>query len=289
MITTILQAMRPRQWSKNLFVFAGLLFTLDRQHPVSDYVKVVLAFALFCILSGSVYIVNDILDVERDRLHEKKSQRPIASGRLAIRTAWIVATLLCIGSLMLSFALDFRFGSISLAYLGLITAYSLGLKKIVILDVLVIAGGFVLRAAAGAAAINVSVSPWLFVCTVLLALFLGLAKRRQELLVVQKAQEHRPVLEQYSIPLLDQLINIVASTTITAYALYTFFSRTGAAHPYMMITLPFVIYGVFRYLFLIHNNLGAESPETLVITDKPLLVCIILWALTAGLIIGLGK
>ncbi len=233
--------------------------------------------------------MNDILDIERDRLHEKKSKRPIASGRLPVHIAWIAAVLLCIGALAASFALDFKFGSISVAYLGLITAYSFGLKRIVILDVLVIAGGFVLRAAAGAVAISVSVSPWLFVCTVLLALFLGLAKRRQELLVVQQAQDHRPVLEQYSIPLLDQLINIVASTTITAYALYTFFSRTGATHPYMMFTLPFVIYGVFRYLLLIHNNSGAESPETLVITDKPLLVCIIMWALAAGLIIGLGR
>jgi len=281
--------MRPRQWLKNLFVFAGLLFTLDRHHPASDYARVLLAFVLFCVLSGSVYVANDILDVERDRLHEKKSRRPIASGRLPVGTAWVAAAVLALVGLIGSFALGREFGSISLAYLALITAYSLALKEIVLLDVFVVAGGFVLRAAAGAAVIHVSVSPWLFVCTILLALFLGLAKRRQELFLVGKAQEHRPVLEHYSVPLLDQLISTVSSATITAYALYTFFSRTGAAHPYMMVTLPFVIYGVFRYLYLIHTNSGAESPEILVVTDKPLLACIMLWALAAALIVGLGK
>jgi len=278
--------MRPKQWPKNFFVFAGLLFTLDQPHPLSDYVKVVLAFVIFCLLSGTVYVINDILDLERDRLHEKKSKRPIASGRLPVVTAWVVAGVLLVVGLAGSFALGGMFGEIALAYLVLSTAYSLTLKAIVLLDVLAIAGGFVLRAAGGAVAIKVVISPWLFVCTTLIALFLALAKRRQELLLLDEAGSHREVLGEYSIPLLDQLINIVASATIMAYALYTFTSKTGTAHPYMMVTLPFVIYGVFRYLYLIHMNSGAESPEILVVTDKPLLADIFLWALSAVIIVG---
>jgi len=282
--------MRPRQWLKNFFVFAGLLFTLDLGHSATSYVRVALAFLLFCVLSGSVYLLNDILDAERDRKHEKKSKRPIASGRLTETAAWGSVLVLMGAGMAGSLALDFTFGGIALIYLALFTAYSLFLKEVVILDVLIIASGFVLRAAAGVAVIHVTISPWLLICTTLLALLLGLAKRREELLILDvEAVKHRPALEQYSVAFLDQLINVSASAAIIAYALYTFFSQTGEAHPYMMATLPFVIYGIFRYLFLIHNRRGVDSPELLVLADKPLLVDVLLWVAVSALIVGLGS
>jgi len=278
--------MRPRQWTKNFFVFAGLLFTLDRYHPVTDYARVVLAFALFCILSGSIYLLNDIRDAEQDRKHPVKCQRPIASGKLPQPAAWIAAQLLLLVGLAGSFSLDLGFAVTAALYASLLTAYSLFLRDVVILDVMTIAAGFVLRAAAGAAVIHVTISPWLLMCTVLLALFLALAKRRQELLRLEEhASGHRSSLEHYSVPFLDQLINITAASSIIAYALYTFFSQTGSQHPYMMATLPFVIYGIFRYLFLIHKNAATDSPELLLLADKPLLIDIVLWAVACALIV----
>ena len=286
MIISVLQSMRPRQWTKNFFVFAGLLFTLDRYHPVTDYARVVLAFALFCILSGSIYLLNDIRDAEQDRKHPVKCQRPIASGKLPQPAAWIAAQLLLLVGLAGSFSLDLGFAVTAALYASLLTAYSLFLRDVVILDVMTIAAGFVLRAAAGAAVIHVTISPWLLMCTVLLALFLALAKRRQELLRLEEhASGHRSSLEHYSVPFLDQLINITAASSIIAYALYTFFSQTGSQHPYMMATLPFVIYGIFRYLFLIHKNAATDSPELLLLADKPLLIDIVLWAVACALIV----
>jgi 4-hydroxybenzoate polyprenyltransferase len=288
-LIAVLQTMRPRQWSKNLFVGLGLLFTLDRPHPPADFARIAVAFVLFCILSGSVYFINDIRDAERDRRHPAKSRRPIASGRLSESAAWVVAFVLLVVGIGGSFALDPVFGEISLAYLLLLTAYSFVLKEIVILDVMTIAAGFVLRAVAGTAAIRVTISPWLLICTVLLALFLGLSKRRGELVGLrEEASNHRSSLEHYTVPFLDQLINITSAATIIAYALYTFFSDTGSRHPYMMATLPFVIYGIFRYLLLVQKNAGNESPELILLSDKPLLIDIALWALTAGLIVSLG-
>ena len=280
--------MRPKQWTKNFFVFAGLLFTLDHYHPVTDYARVVLAFALFCILSGSIYLLNDIRDAEQDRKHPVKSQRPIASGKLPQPAAWIAAQLLLLVGLAGSFSLDLGFAVTAALYASLLTAYSLFLRDVVILDVMTIAAGFVLRAAAGAAVIHVTISPWLLMCTVLLALFLALAKRRQELLrLEQHASGHRSSLEHYSVPFLDQLINITAASSIIAYALYTFFSQTGSQHPYMMATLPFVIYGIFRYLFLIHKNAATDSPELLVLADKPLLIDVALWAVACAVVVSL--
>lgn len=289
MIGAIVQSMRPKQWTKNLFVLAGLLFTLDRYHPIADYGKVALAFLLFCILSGAVYVFNDLADARRDRRHPTKSRRPIASGELSSTAAWAVVLVLLIIGLAGSFALNFRFGVIALLYVVLLTAYSLFLKDIVIVDVMTIAAGFVFRAAAGAEAIDVAISPWLLMCTILIALFLGLGKRREELLDLQeRASDFRLILGQYSVPLLDQLTNITAASTIIAYALYTFFSDTGRTHPYMMATLPFVIYGVFRYLLLIQKGAGAANPESLVVRDKPLLIDIVLWALACALIVAAG-
>lgn len=287
---TIFEAVRPRQWVKNLFVFAGLLFTLDAHHPASDFLRVGWAFALFCALSGSVYLLNDLVDCERDRKHEKKCRRPIASGRLSKRAAWTgFATLMFIG-LGGSYFLGVQFLGAAALYMVISTAYSARLKEVVILDVMLIASGFVIRAAAGALAIDVHISRWLLMCTTVLALVLALAKRREELLALDvEAGNHRPTLDHYTVPFVDQMINISASATIISYALYTFFSSTGRAHPHLMGTVPFVIYGIFRYLFLIQRRLGVESPELLVVRDRPLLINILLWAIASALIVGLGR
>lgn len=289
MIGAIIRSMRPRQWTKNFFVFAALLFTLDQKHPPSDFARVGLAFALFCVLSGGVYMLNDIMDAERDRKHPVKSKRPIASGKLSIGASWAAAFVLLAGGTAASFMLDRGFGIAAAAYLVLQVAYSFYLKHVVILDVMTIATGFVLRAVAGAEVVSIEISPWLLMCTILLALFLGLAKRRAELVRLEEnAGSHRVSLERYSVPFLDQLIGITTASTVISYALYTFFSETGKAHPYMMATLPFVIYGIFRYLLLIQENAGVESPEMLLVGDKPLLLDILLWAIACALIVKLG-
>ena len=282
-------SMRPRQWAKNFFVLAGLLFTLDRHHSPAVFARAAAAFGLFCLLSGSVYLLNDILDAERDRKHPTKSKRPIASGALPVGAAWASAIILLVGSLAVSFLLSFGFVLAAAAYVVLQIAYSFSLKHIVILDVMIVATGFVVRAIAGAEAISVVISPWLLMCTILLALFLALAKRRAELVRLEaNAGDHRVSLERYSVPFLDQLMAIATSATMISYALYTFFSDTGKTHPYMMATLPFVIYGIFRYLLLIHENAGADSPEMLLVSDKPLLFDILFWALACALIVKLG-
>lgn len=286
MTSALVKSLRPRQWSKNLFVFAGLLFTLDQYHPISDFVKVAAAFLLFCILSGCIYLVNDILDVEQDRKHPEKSLRPIASGALSIKAAWTAAVILLISSLAASFVLNQKFGIAAVAYAVLLVLYSFSIKKIVLLDVMTIAAGFVLRAVAGAVVIPVHISPWLLICTSLLALFMALAKRRDEILLLEEeAVNHRPSLEHYSVQFLDQLIIITSATTIIAYALYTFFSPTGFNHPYLIATLPFVIYGVFRYLLLVNSGAGAGAPELLLVRDKPLLADIFLWAIACAIIV----
>ena len=289
MIGAIITSMRPRQWTKNFFVFAGLLFTLDQRHSIADFARVAAAFALFCVLSGSVYLLNDILDAERDRKHPLKSSRPVAAGKLSSGSAWVASLILLAGGLAGSFLLNTAFGIAAAGYVALQIAYCFALKHVVILDVMVVATGFVLRAIAGAAVIGVVISPWLLMCTILLALFLGLAKRRAELVRLESnAGSHRVSLERYTVPFLDQLMAITTASTVISYALYTFFSKTGETHPYMMATLPFVIYGIFRYLLLIHENAGADSPEMLVVTDKPLLLDILLWALACALIVKLG-
>ncbi len=287
---TILEAMRPRQWLKNLFIFAGLLFTLDAPHPASDYLRASLAFVLFCILSGATYLLNDVLDAERDRKHEKKRLRPVASGRLGERAAWNAFVVMMMIGLAGSSLLGLKFLGIAILYIVTFMAYSARLKEVVILDVMLIAAGFVFRAAAGAVVIDVEISRWLLMCTTLLALMLALAKRREELLVLEvEAGSHRPSLDHYTVPFVDQMIGISASATIISYGLYTFFSATGQEHKLLMGTVPFVIYGIFRYLFLIQRRLGVDSPELLVLRDKPLLVNILLWGLASALIVGLGR
>ncbi|MEJ2746041.1 MAG: decaprenyl-phosphate phosphoribosyltransferase [bacterium] len=217
----IVEAMRPRQWIKNLLIFAGLLFARRFVSPL-DVMTVCAAFVIFCAISGTIYILNDIADVDEDKCHEIKKRRPIASGRLKSSTAGTVAAFIIISSLVAAFLLGTQFGVVSLAYFLLLFSYSFLLKHVVIVDVLVIAIGFVLRAVAGGVAIGVEISPWLLICTILLALFLALSKRRHELVLLEgEAAQHRPILEEYSTYLLDQMIAVVTSSTLMAYVLYT--------------------------------------------------------------------
>ena len=283
----IIEAMRPRQWLKNGIVFAGLIFSrsLSDMRPL---LIAVAAFALFCALSSSVYLINDLGDLERDRRHPLKRLRPLASRRLPVGIAWTAATTLLAVGLGLSFAVRLEFGLLALAYFALNLAYTYWLKHIAIVDVMAIAIGFVIRAAAGAEAIAAAISPWLLVCTIFLALFLALSKRRHELLVLEAgAGDHRASLAQYSPYLLDQMIAVVTASTVISYALYTMWPETVAkfgTHN-LVYTTPFVIFGVFRYLYLVHQRAEGGAPERIPVGDAPMLVNLALWLLTVGLVL----
>jgi len=288
-IVDLLVSTRPKQWIKNGFVFAALVFASKLSHP--DLVaRTIAAFALFSMLSATVYLVNDAADAPADRLHPLKARRPIAAGRVSVRLAVGIAIATGLTALVLSVVLDFRFGLIAAGYLALSAAYTFYLKHLVLIDVFAIAGGFVLRAAGGAAVIHVQMSPWLYLCTILLSLFLGFGKRRHELVLLEEtARGHRRNLEEYTGPLLDDLINIVAGATIIAYSLYTFFASAVPQNHAMMVTIPFVLYGVFRYLLLVNRTDVAGSPEEAVWRDKPLLIDLVLWAVTAATVLHLYK
>jgi 4-hydroxybenzoate polyprenyltransferase len=284
---SLLSSLRPEQWTKNLVVFAALLFGRQLLEP-SAIARASAAFAIFCGLSGAVYLVNDVLDREADRLHPIKARRPIASGALRPGVALAAAAVLAVAGLAAASFVSPGFLAAAAAYLLLLTLYSGPLKRMVILDVLTIALGFVLRAAAGALAVGVPISHWLFVCTILLALFLGLAKRRHELvLLADGATSHRRILQEYSAYLLDQMIAIVAAATIMGYALYTVSPETIAkfGSDQLLLTLPFPIYGIFRYLYLVHQRQGGGSPADMLLQDRPLLACVVLWAVAVALII----
>ena len=282
MILGLIRSLRPKQWTKNGLLFAGFLFTIPLGHSVGDLLRVVAAFGVFCAVSGASYIINDIADVGRDRKHPRKCKRPIASGAVPVSAALAFAGVILIASTWESFRLSFGFGALTVGYLVLTLAYSASLKHIVIVDLLAIAGGFVIRAVAGAVVIRVAISPWLLLCTTLLALFLGLAKRRSELLSLENGGlEHRKTLGEYSAPMLDQMLSVTASTTLMAYCLYTFTGNTGEAHPAMMITIPFVVYGLFRYIFLIQSRNAGGSPELVLLEDKPMLLNVLLYVVAA--------
>lgn len=286
-LKAILKTMRPKQWTKNLIIFAGLIFSLNLFKPPL-FVKTFAAFVVFCLLSGAVYIINDIKDLERDKNHPLKSKRPLASGELTISSAILALILLIPGSLLVSFMLNPGFGYIAVLYLILSTLYSFYFKHTVILDVLINSMGFVLRAVAGAVVIQVVISPWLFICTILLALFLGLGKRRHELVLLgDGALNHRKILEEYSPELLDQMIAVVTASTVMAYSLYTMAPETKEKlhTPYMNLTIPFVLYGIFRYLYLIHKREEGGDPSLVLLTDKPMLIDVILWMLTTVILI----
>ncbi len=279
-LAALLRALRPKQWIKNGFLFAGILFTLDRHHPLSDWLLVLAGFAIFCALSSAIYLVNDLYDLEQDRRHPSKRHRPIAAGLVSARTAVLAAVILALGAMVAAGATrSAGFIAAACAYLAVTLAYSSWLKHQVLIDVMTLASGFVMRAVAGAAIINAEISPWLLVCTTLLALFLGLAKRRTELATLQEdAKGTRRILEEYSVELLDQLITIVTASVLMAYALYTIESQTARQHPLLVLTLPFVVYGIFRFLYLVHRRQGGGSPTSDLLEDRPLLLTAILWA-----------
>jgi len=264
---------RPKQWTKNGFVLAGLVFSGEALEA-SSLVAALLAFAAFCTLSGAVYAANDVLDVEEDRKHPTKRNRPVASGLISPRAATAYAVLLAVSGLALAFFVAPGVGVAGLAYLILQAVYTPILKHQPILDVMSISAGFVLRALAGAAAVAVAISPWLIVCTGLLTLFLGFSKRRHELAVLGNiASAHRKNLREYSVELLDEMMSIMVSATIIAYTMYTFFAHEDR---WMMASIPFVVYGVFRYMLLVHRD-GGGNPDTLLLRDRPLQITLLLW------------
>ena len=272
--------MRPKQWAKNIFLFAALVF--DEKLFNLDYLaSVVAGFILFCLLSSSVYLINDLADIEKDRQHPKKRLRPLPSGMISPVLAGGVAAGLLLLALPLSFRLSGAFGFIALLYLAMNLAYSFYLKNVVIVDVLTVAAGYVLRVAAGTVIIPVErFSPWLYVCTTLGALFISFAKRRHELLLLEtNALQHRASLEEYTRHLLDEMISVTAATTVIAYSLYTFSAPNLPANHTMMLTIPFVLYGVFRYLYLIHVRQEGGNPEEIFLKDVPLILTIVLWGL----------
>lgn len=283
----IIASLRPRQWIKNFFVFAGLMFS-HHLFDIQYVILVVTAFIVFCLLSGAVYLLNDLHDVERDKKHPVKCLRPIAAGRLSRHAAFASFLIISGAALGIAAGLGLAFFVAALAYYGLQVAYSLYLKRKVILDVFSIAAGFVLRVVAGAVVIDVSVSPWLIICTTLLALFLGLSKRRHELETLgEDSHAHRSVLKHYSTYLLDQMIGVVTASAVVCYALYTVAPETVARFGTrnLLFTIPFVLYGIFRYLFLIHKKGEGGNPEHVITGDIPLLIDTLLWAASAVYII----
>ena len=277
-------ALRPRQWLKNLLVFAGLVFAA-KLGDAGRWLEAVAAFGAYCAVSSAAYLVNDLRDREDDRLHPVKRARPIARGELSPRRAVVLAAGLAAAALALAGVLGLVSVAFLLAFAGLQAAYSFSLKHVVLLDVLVIGSLFVIRAAAGAAAVGVRISPWLLLCTALLALFLALAKRRGELVLV--GAQHtpgRPALEGYSLELVDQLVAIVAASTVIAYSLYTLTARDSKA---LLATVPFVIFGLFRYLLLVHRDDIGEEPEQVLLTDVPIILAVAGWIATAAVILAL--
>ena len=281
----LIRACRPKQWTKNALLFFGLIFALKLQDPLL-VTRAVAGFAVFCAVSSGVYLVNDLADIEKDRQHPKKRHRPLAAGIITPVQTIVLAIVLFAVSIAASIALGRTFAGLVILYAAMMVAYSFKLKNIVLIDVFVLAAGFVIRAVAGAVVVSVPISPWLYVCTVLASLFLGLGKRRQEIVLLSEgAGNHRRILEEYSIPLLDQLIMIVTSSTIMGYSLYTFSADNLPTNHAMMLTIPFVLYGVFRYLYLMYQKNAGGSPDEVLLSDRPLLASAVLWLIVAGAIL----
>jgi 4-hydroxybenzoate polyprenyltransferase len=280
-----LVAMRPRQWTKNLLLFGGIVFAAKISDPVR-WAEAVAAFGVYCAASSAAYLVNDVRDREADRAHPIKRWRPVARGELSVRTALALAGSLFLVAIAVAVVLGPASVGLLAAFAALQAAYTLQLKHVVLIDVFGIAALFVIRAAAGAEAVDVPISPWLFLCTGLLALFLALGKRRGELVLVH-AQETpgRRVLDGYTRPVIDQFVSIVAAATIVAYALYTFTARDSHA---LMITIPFVVFGIFRYVLLLNRQEIGEEPDQVLVTDLPILACVAAWALTCGIVLVAG-
>lgn len=280
MLAAFIASLRPRQWTKNLLIFAGLIFSRGLHEPALA-ARSAVAFVLFCLLSGAIYLINDVMDAERDRAHPQKRHRPVASGRLPPGVALVGGIGLLIGAAAASFLLGVPFGVVATAYAVLLSAYSAGLKHVVIVDTLIIAAGFVLRALAGVVVLGIEPSYWLLLCTILLALFLTFGKRRHEILALEAgAADHRPILSEYTPQLLDQMIAVVTASTVMAYALYTMAPdtqvRLGTTR--LPVTIPFVLYGIFRYLYLLYRRELGGNPSELFLTDRALLLDVALWS-----------
>ncbi len=286
----LLRTLRPRQWIKNGFVFMALLFD-EKLFVWPLLLKTTLAFVLFCMISSTVYIINDLADLEKDKLHPKKKRRALPSGQLKPWFAILSAVVILALCLPLSFGLDLYFGLIVLVYFLLNLAYSFYLKHLVIVDVMVVTAGFVLRVAAGVVVAQAErFSPWLYLCTIFLALFLSIGKRRNELvLLASGAENHRKILDEYTVEFLDEMSHLVTTGAVIAYSLYTFSATNLPPNNAMMLTIPFVIYGLFRYLYLIHVKGEGGAPEMLVYTDLPLLLDLLLWGLAVVLIMYVFK
>jgi len=279
----VLLSMRPEQWIKNFFVFTALLFSKNLLNPSKD-IEAIIGFIIFCMITGCAYMINDFVDLEKDKLHPVKSRRPLASGKLKKDTAVKIIVLICLASLFFAFYMNILFGIVVLAYFLLNIGYSIYLKNIVIIDVVSIAAGFVFRVLGGAVIISVVASQWLILCTILLSLFLGFSKRRHELILLEdNATSHRKVLEHYSPYFLDQMIAVVTASTLICYALYTMSRDTveklGTSK--LIYTIPFVLYGIFRYLYLVHQKEEGGSPTEIMFTDKPMIINICLWVISS--------
>lgn len=281
----VLRELRPRQWTKNALVFAGLVFS-HRLGDLDALLTSVGAFLVFCVVSSAAYVINDIGDLERDRLHPLKRTRPIARGVIPVPAAVALVALLMGLAVPAAFLLSWRFATVALVYFGIVLCYSFYLKHIVLVDVFAISAGFVLRAVAGTVVLGVVLSPWLLVCTILASLFIALAKRRHELvLLTDGAGGHRPILEQYTRQFLDQAISIVTSATVIAYSLYTFSAESLPEDNSMMLTIPIVLFALLRYLILIYVHNEGGSPETLLLRDRPLLLSILAWGAAVVLVL----
>ncbi|MBA3534515.1 MAG: decaprenyl-phosphate phosphoribosyltransferase [Ardenticatenales bacterium] len=290
-LKALLETMRPKQWVKNAIVFGGLVFS-ERGlalHP-DAILRAVAAFAIFCLMSSAAYILNDLKDIEKDRAHPTKRDRPLPSGRLSETTARIAFLLILALGLLSAYTLAPLFGAVALLYIANNFLYNWILKSMVILDVFSIAAGFVLRAVGGAVAVGVLISPWLYVLTVLLALFLGISKRRHELHLLEEGRgAFRKVLTEYSAPMLEEMLSVVTASTVIAYSIYTFTAESLPDNHAMMLTIPFVIYGIFRYLYLVHSENDAP-PDEMLFKDRPMLITTFLWGVTVILILyGFGN
>jgi len=286
-VRDLLRLMRPLQWSKNAVVFAALIFA-KHLFVFHDVMLVTLGFLAFCAVASGAYVMNDLRDCENDRQHPLKSLRPLPSGRVRRSTAAVLAIALAIVGLALAGSLGRGFAGLVCLYLTLQVAYTFWLKEVVILDVMAIAAGFVIRAGAGGVVIHVPVSPWLIICTFLLMMFLGFSKRRHELILLEaRATDHRASLKEYSPYFLDQMIAVVTASTVVAYAIYTVSPevRGKLGTDKLYLTIPFVLFGIFRYLYLVHQREEGGNPTQLLLSDRPLLLDVLLWLLTAAVLL----
>jgi 4-hydroxybenzoate polyprenyltransferase len=285
-LLNLLKTMRPRQWTKNLLIFLPFIFTIREKWKPFDATmwtmleKASMAFVLFCIISGVIYLITDLVDVDKDRRHPTKRFRPLASGALSQPQALVAIVMFLAIALPLSFILDVIFGIVAVIYFLMMLTYSYVLKNIVIIDVFTLAAGLVLRALAGAAAVHVPPSPWLYVCTALLALFLGFSKRRHELVLLEgNATNHRAILKEYTPEVLDEMIAVTTASFVMAYSLYTFLATNLPKNHEMMLTIPFALYVVFRLLYLVHVKKEGGSPEEMILRDRSLFTSIVIWGL----------